>query len=117
MGNQELDRKLKQILEDLKPYQPEKVILYGSYAKGNPRRDSDIDLLIIKETDKEYFENIREVCQLLRPKKYYGTLKYIKGLDPIVLTPSQIRKRLSLGDFFVEDIIREGKVIYEKPEQ
>lgn len=114
MNQTELNQKLKQIVEDLNPYQPERVILYGSYAKGNPKKESDIDLLIIKETDKDYFESIREICQLLRPKKYYGTNKYIKGLDPIVYTPSQIKKRIAMGDFFIQDILSQGKVIYEK---
>ena len=114
MNQKELNQKLKQIIKDLKPYQPEKVILYGSYAKGNAKKHSDIDLLIIKETNRDYFESVKEICQLLRPKKYYGTGKYIKGLDPIVYTPSQIKKRISMDDFFIKDILRQGKVIYEK---
>jgi len=114
MNQKELNKKLKQIIKDLNPYQPDKVILYGSYAKGNPKKESDIDLLIIKKTDKDYFENVREICQLLRPKKYYGTSKYIKGIDPIIYTPSQIKKRIMINDFFIKDILKEGKIIYEK---
>ena len=114
MNQRELNQKLKQIVKDLNPYQPEKVILYGSYARGNPKKESDIDLLVIKKTNKDYFASIKEVCQLLRPKKYYGTNKYIKGLDPIVYTPSQIRKRLAMGDFFIKDILSQGRAIYEK---
>jgi len=114
MNQKELNKKLKQIIRDLKPYQPEKVILYGSYAKGNPRKESDIDLLVIKKTNKDYFASVKEICWLLRPKKYYGTNKYIKGLDPIVYMPFQIKKRIAMNDFFIKDILGQGKVIYEK---
>lgn len=109
------EKKLDKIVQRLKPYNPNKVILYGSYARGDARDDSDIDLLIIKKTKKDYFNRINDVQNLLYKKEYYlNPKKFIMGLDPIVYTPQEVKERKNLGDFFVNRILNEGKVIYEK---
>lgn len=89
-----------------KHYKPEKIILFGSAARGDYRADSDIDLLIIKESDKKKAYRIKEVFESLRevPRLY--------PLDPLVYTPNEIRERLSLGDYFIKRIMREGEILY-----
>ena len=115
MSQKELDKKLKQIINDLKPYQPEKVILYGSYAKGNPREESDIDLLIVKKTNKPRWERIREVVKLLYKKGYsINDSKFPGILDFKKYTPQELQREINLGDFFIEEVIEQGKTIYEK---
>jgi predicted nucleotidyltransferase len=87
-------------------YKPEKVILFGSQAYGRPRRDSDLDLLIIKRTRKDFFERIREVSRLFPLRDF--------ALDVIVRTPSELRARLTWGDFFYKEIVTRGRILYEK---
>lgn len=87
-------------------YSPSKIILFGSHAGGNPTEDSDIDLLIIKETNDRFLDRSRSVRRILS-----GKHKYIP-LDPIVLTPDEIEGRLAIGDQFIGEIIAKGKVLY-----
>ncbi len=87
-------------------YAPQKVILYGSYAYGNPDRDSDIDLLIIKETTERFIDRWVTVQQILT-----GTHPSIP-VETLVLTPQEMERRLAIGDQFVEEIITRGEVLY-----
>ena len=115
MQKKQIDKKLKRIINDLKPYNPEKIILFGSYARGDSRKDSDIDLLIIKKTKKSLMKRIDEVTSLIYKKEYYTDDEKFPGdVDVIVYTPSQLKYRRDLGDFFVKRILKEGKVIYER---
>ena len=85
-------------------FDPLKVILFGSRAWGNPSQDSDVDLLIIKDTDISRGDRIRNVHKLIRDIEV--------PVDVLVYTPSEVARRLSLRDFFVEDIINKGKVLF-----
>lgn len=89
-----------------KKYQPEKIILFGSYAWGKPTKDSDADLFIIKDTKERKIKRMQNIFSFLREKNI--------PLDVLVYTPKEIEKRLQMGDFFIEDIINNGKLIYEK---
>ncbi len=89
-------------------YKPEKIILFGSYAYGQPRPDSDLDLLIVKQTDKRPIDRRIEVRMLLR------ALKLKVPVSPIVVTKDEIEKRLSMGDPFAKEIVTRGLVLYEQ---
>lgn len=91
----------------VKNSKPEKIILFGSAARGDYHANSDIDLLIIKRSNKKKAYRIKEIFEFLRstPRKY--------PLDPIVYTPNEIKKRLYLGDYFIKRIMTEGKILYE----
>jgi predicted nucleotidyltransferase len=90
----------------LSGYAPEKVILFGSYAYGRPRPDSDIDLLVIKETADRFIERLWRVRRLLSdPKRTVG-------LELLVLTPQELSRRLAIGDQFLAEIVERGKVLY-----
>ena len=86
-------------------FDPEKIILFGSYAYGKPTLQSDVDLLIIVDTNKSTLKLSSEIAL---------SLEHSFPLDIIVKTPQQIKRRLQNGDFFIEDIINLGKVIYER---
>lgn len=88
--------------------QVEKIILFGSYANpnGSPTPDSDIDLLIIMKTSQSAAERILAVSRLLRPRPF--------PMDILVRTPREISALLESGDSFFQEIMTEGKVIYDR---
>lgn len=85
-------------------FQPKQIILFGSYAYGQPRPESDVDLLVVMETplrEKEQRWQIRQA------------INYNFGLDLIVRKPEVLAQRLEWGDFFLREITERGKVMYE----
>jgi uncharacterized protein len=86
-------------------FQPEKVILFGSYAYGHPQPESDVDLLVIMRTPLKPTEQAVRICQ---------AIEYHFGLDLIVRTPEMLERRLALGDPFLAEIMLKGKVLYER---
>lgn len=87
-------------------YAPQRVILFGSYAYGDPQPDSDIDLLIIKETPERFIDRWVTVRRILSdPKRTVP-------LETLVLTPEEVSRRLAIGDQFVAEIMKKGKVLY-----
>ena len=96
-----IDHVVEQIVEKFKP---QKIILFGSYARGNPRPESDVDLLVVMDTA------IKEVKQAI---EIHHQLNIMFGLDLLVYTPKHLRERLEIGDWFVRDVLKEGKVLYE----
>jgi predicted nucleotidyltransferase len=103
--NETLNAALRRIVND---YKPEKIIVFGSYAYGQPDSESDLDLLIIKQTNERPIDRRIAVRTLLRP------LKLRPGVSPIVVTQDEIDERLALGDPFAEELMTKGRVIYER---
>ena len=88
-------------------FNPERIILFGSYAYGRPRADSDVDLLIVIETNERPRAKQLEISRALSPHPF--------GMDILVRTPKQLQKRIAMGDSFLRDIMTHGKVVYERP--
>ena len=95
-----IDQVVEQIVEK---FEPQKIILFGSYARGNPRRESDVDLLVVMNTTNEN-------KQSLEIRRHLGVMF---GLDLIVYTPKHLKERLKMNDWFLRDVLKEGKVIYD----
>ena len=91
-----------------KNYKPEKIYLFGSFAWGKPSKDSDFDLFIIKKTKEKRHSRQLKVRRLIK-----GELP----VDILVYTPEETERRLKIGDFFIEDILKKGKVLYESAKQ
>lgn len=89
----------------VKNYNPEKIILFGSYADGNPTPESDIDLLIIIKSDKSNWEVSIDISLLLN---------HSFPIDIIVKTPDEVKKRIKMGDFFLKNVLKSGKLLYER---
>jgi len=87
-------------------YAPQKIILFGSYAYGEPDEDSDIDLLIIKDTDKRPIERWMEVKRLLRDRSRRASV------SPLVYTLRELEHRLAIKDFFIQEVLEKGQVLY-----
>lgn len=96
-----IDDVIKQIADKFDPLQ---IILFGSYAYGQPKQTSDVDLLVVMNTPLKEMEQAIRICQ---------ALKCNFGVDLIVRTPSKIAQRLAWGDFFLREIMNKGKVVYE----
>lgn len=89
----------------IREVQPERVILFGSYAYGNPTPDSDVDLLVIWDTDKPRRERVIAVSLALYPRLF--------PVDIIVKTPRELEEELP-HNFFLREIVQKGVVIYER---
>ncbi len=104
MRQQEIQQKIQGIADKIvKEYQPEKIILFGSYAWGKPGSDSDVDLFIIKETENTR-ETARAIGRSIFPRPF--------PIDIIVYHPKNVLKRKIMGDFFIKDILNKGKFLY-----
>ncbi len=104
--NEETFLRVQRIAERLKKeYNAEKVILFGSYARGEATEDSDIDLLIIAPTPERFYQRMATILRLVRDL-YYGL-----PISPIVLRPEEIEERKRIGDQFVQEIIEKGMEI------
>ncbi|HSB78235.1 MAG TPA: nucleotidyltransferase domain-containing protein [Candidatus Methylomirabilis sp.] len=98
-----IERIVKQIAEG---YQPLKVILFGSYAWGEPTDDSDIDLLIVKETSERFIDRWVAVRELIAdPERRIP-------VEPFVVTPEELNRRIARGDQFFRDIVARGRLLY-----
>lgn len=85
-------------------FKPNKVILFGSYGYGKPTYDSDVDLLVIMNPDGGR----------TRPSvRIRNAVEHLFPMDIIVRAPKEIERRIRLGDFFLEEILSKGKVLYE----
>lgn len=99
----ELDRRLRTIGKKLKKeYRAERVILFGSYARGDATEDSDVDLLVVAPTKERFFERMATVRRLIR------NLRDGLPVAPIVLTAGELEERKRAGDPFVQDILATG---------
>ena len=90
-----------------KALQPDKIILFGSYAYDAPTPDSDVDLLVIMETDKPVKERSWAVSRLLLPRDF--------PVDILVKTPAELAAALQRGDFFLREITERGPLSMSDP--
>jgi predicted nucleotidyltransferase len=98
---------LRRIVRNLvRRYKPEKLILFGSMAKGNPRADSDIDLAVVKKTRRKFID------RLLDARRAADTWE---AVDIVVYTPEEVASMEKEGQYFwVDEILGRGRVLYER---
>ena len=82
----------------------ERVVLFGSHARGEAGETSDVDLMVIAESDLPRFKRSRELYKLFRP--------YPFAMDLIVYTPEEIERGRRSPVSFVSAVLREGKTLY-----
>jgi len=95
---------VNRIVEEFKP---EKIILFGSHAYGTPKPWSDVDLLVIMESELSAHDQRMKIARFLIPRPF--------GIDVLTRTPKDLDYRIKEGDFFLKEIMTKGKVLYEKP--
>jgi len=99
-----LPKAVKRLVAELKP---EKIILFGSYAYGNPTPDSDVDLLIVMKTRARPIDRYVTASNVLYPREF--------PVDIVVKTPREIQAEFKKkSNFFMREVLAKGKVIYER---
>ena len=85
-------------------FQPERIILFGSYAYGTPNEDSDVDLLVVMP-----FEGRKAKQAIVIRRAVYSGF----AMDLIPITPERLKYRLEIEDFFLREVVEKGKILYE----
>ncbi len=102
-----LDPVILKIAEKIaREYQPEKIILFGSYAWGTPGPDSDVDLLVVKESREPRFDRGLDLHALFYPRNV--------SMDLLVYTPRELRDAIERKrNLFLENIVQRGRILYD----
>jgi predicted nucleotidyltransferase len=85
-------------------FQPDRIILFGSYAYGRPNQDSDVDLLVILPFVGKPVRKAIEIRSRVNPKI---------PVELVVRTPQQVAERIANNDWFMQEILKKGRVLYE----
>jgi predicted nucleotidyltransferase len=104
-SKQKKSKVLDQLVQTLKSYEPEKIYLFGSWARDEEDELSDMDVVVIKKTQDSFFSRLKEVAKLLPEHT---------AVDILVYTPDEFREMSERGNAFAEMIVEEGKLIYER---
>lgn len=99
-----LEDELKRILQEIIKLNVEKIILFGSFAKGKINKKSDLDLIIVKETDKKFLDRLDEI---------YSHIKNRVAVDIFVYTPSEFNE-MCAKNYFIKSVLKQGIVLYER---
>ena len=100
------DALLSEIVSKIvKHFHPEKIILFGSRAWGEPTGESDLDILVVMNIDGSPIRKAAGISRIARPR--------FLPMDIIVRTPDEIEHRKGIGDPFIRRIMNRGKVLYE----
>ncbi len=91
----------------LKVGDPLKIVLFGSHARGNAGPESDLDILVVEESELPRYKR--------SPKYYSATWDTFPGRDIVVWTPEEIREWEAVANHFITTTVREGRVLYERP--
>lgn len=101
----QLKREVDSIVEQLVAnYQPEKVILFGSAARGDATEESDVDLLVIKQTGETFHDRMVEARKNIQTDR---------PMDVIVYTPQEINRALAERRLFIRHVLKYGRTVYE----
>jgi predicted nucleotidyltransferase len=97
----DIRRVVQQIVER---FDPQKVILLGSYAGGRPTKDSDVDLLVVMDTDEEPVHAAARIA---------AAIAHPFALDVLVFKPSTLKASFERKGIFATEVMMKGIVLYE----
>ena len=104
MGNVSVEEPLNALLKALGSYHPQRIILFGSAARGEADAESDLDVLVIKDTTEPFVHRLETMAKLC-PTGVHA--------DILVYTPEELKQMLADGNPFILQALQEGKVVYE----
>lgn len=108
MSEQEINQQLERITQKIvKEFQPERIILFGSYAIGRQKKGSDFDFFIVKNTNLRQFDRSVAVRRILPRDRTIG-------VDLMVYNPQELRQAISKQNVFIKKILEEGKELYAR---
>jgi len=96
----ELERILPLVIRE---YKPERVLLFGSAVSGVVTEWSDLDIVIVKETEKRFYDRLAEVMKVIRPRV---------GIDILVYTPAEWQQLSAENAFIREEVLKRGRLLY-----
>lgn len=101
------------LVERLKCINPQKIILFGSYAIGNETNESDLDIMVV--TNDEYIpDNFTEKSKMyVKVSKTISEIKKEFPVDLIVHTKAMHKRFIDTDSMFAREILTKGKVLYE----
>jgi predicted nucleotidyltransferase len=89
----------------IREFQPERIILFGSYAYGRPRTDSDVDLLVVLPFEGKGFRKSLEILDRISPDF---------SVDLLARQPQDTARRYADGDPLIREALDRGRVLYER---
>ena len=100
------EKEIKKIVKQItKNYKQEKIFLFGSFAFGKSKENSDVDLLVIKKTKQSFPARLIEVSD---------TVSSILGTDILVYTPKEWKEALEEENYFIKEITQKSKLVYAR---
>lgn len=96
--------KVQKVVDCLKRYSPEQIIIFGSCARGDADEQSDVDVVVIKQTEARFLDRLLEVAKFLDND--------LGKVDVFVYTREEFDEMRHTGNPFIEKVVTEGRVIY-----
>jgi predicted nucleotidyltransferase len=100
------DRLREVVRRIVEAFDPERIILFGSYASGEPTPDSDVDLLVVMEDGERPARRSARIARVLLDIPF--------PIDILVRTPEEVQHRLRIGDYFIKQVLEQGRSLYER---
>jgi len=105
MGSMVEMKKIRDLVSLIaREFNPERIVLFGSYAYGQPSDDSDVDILVVLPFKGKAVRKAIEIRNRVNAEM---------PLDLIVRTPEQVAERIAMNDFFMREIVEKGRTLYE----
>lgn len=102
------------VIEALRDYDPDRIVIFGSHARGGAGPDSDVDLLIVKDDPRRPVERIRDVQARLYRRDRRERWRTMPPFEALVCTHAELDERVALGDPFFRSILAGGRTILER---
>ena len=101
------EERLREVVRRIvEAFDPERIILFGSHAWGEPTPHSDVDLLIVMKDGERPARRSARVARILLDVPF--------PIDILVRTPTELQHRLRIGDYFIQEILEQGQMLYER---